>query len=181
MPLVIVAGALLFVLALAIAMPLSLVQRYRVGVSRRRARGWVAALNLAGLAFSTTLFLFAAAITSAWVPGSLRASLVGLAAGLLLGLVGLALTRWERTPGGLHYTANRWLVLAITLVVTARLLYGVVRAWRAWQAAPGEASWLATAGVAGTMAAGALVLGYYLAYWAGVRWRARRAGTAGRR
>lgn len=181
MPLVIVAGAFLFLLALAIAMPLSLVQRYRVGTARRRARGWVATLNLAGLAFSTTLFLLAAAMTSAWVAGALRASVLGLMAGLVLGLVGLVLTRWEHTSDGVHYTANRWLVLSVTLVVTVRILYGFVRAWRAWQATPDEGSWLATAGVEGTMAAGALVLGYYFAYWAGVRWHARRTLRTARR
>jgi hypothetical protein len=61
-------------------------------------------------------------------------------------------------------------VLAITLVVTARLIYGFWRSWHAWQSTPGDTSWLAASGAAGSLAAGALVLGYYLAYWAGV-WR----------
>lgn len=175
MPLVIVAGVFLFLLALAVAMPLSLVQRYRVGTARRRARAWVATINLAGLAFTTPIFLLAAAITNAWVPGALRASVLGFAAGLVLGFAGLALTRWEHAPGGLHYTANRWLVLALTLLVTARILYGFVRAWHAWRITGDETSWVAAAGVAGTLAVGALVLGYYVTYWAGVRWRAARA------
>ena len=35
-------------------------------------------------------------------------------------------------------------------------------------------SWFVAAGVAGSMAAGAVVLGYYLTYWIGVRRRYRR-------
>lgn len=35
-------------------------------------------------------------------------------------------------------------------------------------------SWFVAAGVAGSMAAGAVVLGYYLVYWIGVRRRYRR-------
>ena len=88
--------------------------------------------------------------------------------------VGLRLTRWEPASGGLHYTPNRWLVLAITLVVTGRLFYGFWRGWHTWRAGPADGSWLAAAGVAGSMAAGAVVLGYYLAYWIGVRRRIRR-------
>ena len=49
-----------------------------------------------------------------------------------LGLVGLVLTRWEPTPATLHYTPNRWLVLVVTLMVSARVLYGF---WRSWKAA----------------------------------------------
>jgi hypothetical protein len=74
----------------------------------------------------------------------------------------------------LHYTPNRWLVLAITLVVTARVLYGFWRAWESWRAGLSEGSWFVAAGVAGSMAAGAVVLGYYLVYWIGVRRRLRR-------
>jgi hypothetical protein len=74
----------------------------------------------------------------------------------------------------LHYTPSRALVLAITLVVASRMVYGLWRAWHAWRSAGGDASWLATSGAAGSLAAGAVVLGYYLAYNAGVAWRFKR-------
>jgi hypothetical protein len=92
----------------------------------------------------------------------------------VLGLGGLALSRWESSPGSLHYTPNRWLVLAITLVVTARLLLGFWRSWRAWPSAYDIESWAAASGAAGSLAAGGVVLGYYLTYWLGVRRRLRR-------
>jgi hypothetical protein len=96
---------------------------------------------------------------------------MGFVSGCLLGLVGLALSRWEAAPGSLHYTPNRWLVLGITLVVTARLGFGFWRTWHAWHATPDYGSWLAESGVAGSLAAGAVVLAYYLTYWLGVRRR----------
>ena len=172
MPLLFV--AVLFVLALVALLPLSIVQRFRVGTSRRRARGWLATLNLAGVALSVGLFLAGAAVTSIWVPNAFAYSAAGLAAGGLLGGLGLFLTRWESAPDALHYTPNRWLVLGITLLVTARLAYGFWRGWQTWKAGIEGASWVAVSGAAGSIAAGSVVLGYYLIYWMGVRRRVRR-------
>jgi hypothetical protein len=173
---------ILFAVALVLApialMPLSLVLRYRAGTARRQARGWVATLNLVALAISTSLFLMGAALASLWVPHALRYSLLGLLGGFALGIIGLWVTQWERAPQSLHYTPNRWLVLAVTLVVTARVLYGFWRGWHRWREAPGHTSALAAFGLAGSMAAGAVVLGYYLSYWMGIRRRLRRLARA---
>lgn len=175
MPLILFAGVLLFViLSTVLLLPLSLVQRYRVGTARRPARGWVVALNLAGLSLSTVAFLATAAVTNTWVPQAFRYALTGLATGCVLGTFGLLLTRWEGGGRSLHYTPNRWLVLGITLVVTARVLYGFWRTWHAWRAAYEHAAVIAASGVAGSLAAGGVVLGYYVIYWAGVRRRIRR-------
>ena len=172
MPLLIV--PILVVLLLIALIPVSIVQRYRLGTSRQRARGWLVGLNLGGLSLSVALFLIGAIFTNIWVPEAIRYTLGGLGAGAVLGLAGLWLTRWEPGIGSLHYTPNRWLVLGITLVVTARVLYGFWRGWASWQAGVGGESWFVAAGVAGSMAAGAVVLGYYLVYWLGVRRRLRR-------
>jgi hypothetical protein len=168
----------LFVLAVLVLIPLAIVQRYRVGTSRQRARGWLATINLAGIALSVALFLAAAAVTSIWVHEALIYTVAGLIGGCALGIIGLRLTRWEPAPGVLYYTPNRPLVLAITLVVMARLMYGFWRGWQAWDAGLDDATWFAAASVAGSMAAGAVVLGYYLAYWSGVRARLRRHAAA---
>jgi hypothetical protein len=165
--------ALLLVLALIPAMPVLLVLRYRAGTMRRRARKWAATINVVSFVCSAALFIWVAALTSFWVPKAFNASLSGLIIGVLLGLLGLVLTRWDTTPQGLHYTPNRWLVLLLTLAVTARLLYGLWRIYHAWRAGGADHSWLATAGVPGSMAVGAVVVGYYLTYFAGVRWRLR--------
>jgi hypothetical protein len=167
----------LVVLALVALIPIALVQRYRMGTARQRARGWLAAINIVGFALSAALFLVTAALTSIWVPGAFTYTAAGLAIGLVLGMAGLWLTRWESASGTLYYTPNRWLVLGITLVVTGRVMFGFWRAWHTWRAGVDDASWFAAAGLAKSMAAGAVVLGYYLAYWIGVRRRIRRHGV----
>ena len=168
---------LLIVLALATVValiPLSVIQRYRIGTSRQRARGWLATINLTGLALSVVLFLTSAALTTFWIPGALTYTAGGLCAGLILGIVGLWLTRWEPSTDALHYTPNRLLVLGMMLIVGSRVLYGLWRAWESWSAGLRGESWLVDAGVRESMAAGAVVLGYYLAYWTGVLRRYRR-------
>jgi hypothetical protein len=167
-------GLILFAILATIALlPLSIIQRYRVGTSRQRARGWLITLNLFGLSVSTLLFVIGAAVMNIWVPQAFPYTLSGLAGGFALGLLGLALTRWEVLPHSVHYTPSRALILTITLVVTARLLYGLWSGWHHWRAAVGGDEWLAQSGAAGSLAAGAVVLGYYVVYWAGVRRRVR--------
>lgn len=177
MPILIAALLLvpLIVLALVILIPIALVQRYRVGTSRRRARPWLAVVNVAGIAISMALFLIGAAVTSIWVPDSFLYACGGAAAGMAAGLVGLALTRWDRDAGVPHYTPNRWLVLLITAIVAGRIVYGFWRGWHAWQVLGTSAAWAAAYGVAGSLAAGAAILGYYLVYWVGIRRRALHA------
>jgi hypothetical protein len=172
-PLIPIILVLLLAVALVLATPFLLYLRYRTGTMRRRGRKWVANVNLASLGLSAALLVWVAALTTFWVPHAFSYSLVGLLAGSLLGFLGLALTRWEATPRGLHYTPNRWLVLLVTLAVATRLLYGLWRIWHAWRAAGADHSWLAAAGVPGSMAVGAVVIGYYLTYFAGVRLRLR--------
>jgi hypothetical protein len=174
MPAVLILGFALFVILAAIALtPLMLVQRYRVGTARRRARVWSSTVNIVGMAFSSALFVAGAAVASLWVPNALTQTLAAFAGGCLLGLVGLALSHWESAGGSLHYTPNRWLVLGITLLVTTRLAFGFWRSWQGWRATPDYASWVA-AGAAASLAAGAIVLGHYLTYWLGVRRRLRQ-------
>ena len=171
MPLLIV--PVLIVLAVIVLIPIGIVQRYRVGTRRQRGRPWLAALNLFGLALSAMLFVVAAALTNIWVPEALMYTLAGLAGGAMLGVLGLALTTWEPGLDALHYTPNRLLVLSLTLMIAARLLYGFWRAWESWRAGLSGESWFVAAGLTGSMAAGAVVLGYYLTYWIGVRRRLR--------
>jgi len=173
MPVIALIGVVAAVLLLGIALlPLSLIQRYRVGTARRPARGWVIALNLIALTISTGMFIAAAALTSAWVPHAFSYTLIGISLGGVLGIVGLALTRWEPSGRALLYTPNRVLVLFVTLIVTARVAYGFWRSWHVWNA--GLESWSAAFGLASSMGAGAVVLGYYLTYWLGVRTRFAR-------
>lgn len=161
------------VLAVIALIPVSIVQRFRRGTMRQVARGWVAMLNLAAVALSAGLFLLGAFLTSQWVPEALTYTLGGLGAGAALGLLGSVLTRWDESGARLYFTPNRWLVLGITLVVAARVLYGFWRTWAAWRASAESMAWVAASGLTASMSAGAVVLGYYLVFWTGVRARIR--------
>lgn len=175
MPLLLLVALLLIVpLVVVLLTPLALVQRYRAGTARRLARPWLASLNVFGLALSSIGFLIGTAVTGAWVAHAFMFAVLGFAAGTALGLVGVWLTRWEPSVRALHYTPNRWLVLAITVVVAGRVAYGF---WRSWSVARAGADVVAAVyaiGIAESLGAGALVLGYYLVYWIGIRRRIQR-------
>jgi hypothetical protein len=167
-------AAILLPLILVVSLPFTLVQRYRAGTARRPGgRGWLAAINVFSLVLSVAFFLLSATISNFWIPHALPYSALGLLAGCFLGLIGLALTRWETAPNSLHFTPNRWLVLAITVAVAARIAFGFWRAWHAWHTSAGAQDWLTQSGLAGSMGAGALVLGYYLSFWTGIWLRIR--------
>lgn len=172
MPLILL--LLLVPILVIVATPLLLIQRYRVGTARRAARQWMATLGLISMGLSTLVFLITSAFTTMWVPSTFTYSLEGLATGAALGVLGLIATRWEATHRSLHYTPNRWLVLVITLLVTARVIFGLYRSAMAAEAGLTGSSALAAFGVPQSLAAGGVVIGYYLVYHAGVRWRIRR-------
>ena len=162
---------LLLPLVLIALMPLILIQRYRVGAARRMARPWIATFNVALMALSAICFLAGAALTAVWVPNAFTGAAAGVALGAGLGLVGLVLTRWEPAAATLHYTPNRWLVLMVTFVVSARVLYGLWRSWSVAQAGVDGTEMMLAFGIPESLAAGGTVIGYYTAYAFGVRRR----------
>ena len=172
MPLLIL--LLLLPVVLLALTPVMLVQRYRIGTARRLARPWMATFGLVMMAGSTIFFLAGAGATSFWIQDAFAGALAGVAAGALVGLVGLAVTKWEPTPHSLHYTPNRWLVLLVTFVVSARLLYGLYRSWLVARAGVDGTSVITAFGIPESLAAGGIVIGYYLAYGAGLRWRIKK-------
>jgi hypothetical protein len=171
LPLLLLAVATLW----ALLLPLSLWLRYRNGRARRRAQGWVIRLNAWLLLASTAAFLSVAAIAAQWRDAALRDGGLGLLAGVAVGTAGLWLMRIERDAEGFHYTPNRWLVLALTVAVAARLVLGLLATW---DATFGTATTRAAAWQAGGLwALAGLLLGYWLATTWGLRarlpWRSR--------
>jgi hypothetical protein len=166
-------------LILLALMPLILIQRYRVASARRMARPWLATLNLVAMAISVLFFLAGAAVTTVWVRNAFIGAAAGVALGTVLGSLGLALTRWEQTPATLHYTPNRWLVLFVTFVLSARVLYGLWRTWTVAEAGVYGTAMVTAFGIPESLGAGGLVIGYYTAYAWGMRrrvsaWQNRR-------
>jgi hypothetical protein len=172
MPLLLLLGLIpIVVIALT---PFLLLQRYRVGSSRRLARPWAATLGVVSMSFSALFFLAGSAFTNFWVPRALSYASSGLAIGLASGIAGLVVTRWEARARTLHFTPNRWFVLIITLLVTARVVFGLYRMAIAADAGLTGHALVGAFGIAESLGAGGTVVGYYLAYNLGLRWRIRR-------
>ena len=186
-PLIILALLVFVLLALAGVVLLSLAVRYRAGTARRQARRWVASLNVWVTSFSALFFLSFTLLLSFWVGSAFRFALIGMAFGSILGLVGLAMTRWESQSEGLFYTPSRWLALLVTLAIAARFVYGWWRATHSGSPPSGDQHWLiAASGTQLSVAVAAGLIAYYLVYSIGVRLRVtrheqRRSNKAARR
>jgi hypothetical protein len=174
-PIIVFALLLFVLLAFAGVVLLSLVLRYRAGTARRQARRWVASLNVWMTSFSAVFFLSFTFLLSFWVDSAFRFALIGMGCGGILGLVGLAMTRWENKQQGLFYTPSRWLALFVTLAIVGRFVYGWWRATHSGSNAPGHQHWLITAsGTQVSLAVAAGLIAYYLVYSVGVRLRVTR-------
>ena len=172
MPIIVFALLLFVLLAFTGVVLLSLALRYRAGTARRQARRWAASLNVWMTSFSAVFFLSFTLLLSFWVDSAFRFTLIGLGCGGILGLIGLAMTRWESQPDGFFYTPSRWLALLITLAIAARFVYGWWRATHSGSNAPADQHWLITAsGTQLSVAVAAGLIGYYLVYSVGVRLR----------
>jgi len=174
-PIILFALLLFVLLAFSCLVLLFLALRYRPGTARRQGRRWVASLNVWATGFSAVFFLSFTFLLSFWVGSAFRFALIGMGFGAILGLLGLAMTRWESQPEGLFYTPSRWLALIVTLIIAARFVYGWWRATHSGSNAPADQHWLITAsGTQLSLAVAAGLIGYYLVYSVGVRLRLAR-------
>jgi hypothetical protein len=164
--------ALLFFVLLSMGgvILLSLVLRYRAGTARRQGRRWVASLNIWLTSLSAVFFLCFTLMISFWVGTAFRFALIGMGCGGILGLLGLAMTRWEIRSERLFYTPSRWLAILVTLAIAARFIYGWWRATHSGASIASNQHWLMIAsGTELSLAVAAGLIGYYLVYSVGVR------------
>ena len=175
MPIIIFALLLFVLFALAGVVLLSLALRYRAGTARRQGRRWVASLNVWMTGFSVVFFLSFTLLLSFWIESAFRFALIGIVVGGILGVLGLALTRWESRHEGLFYTPSRSLAFIIVFAITARVLYGWWHATHRGGSAPVNQHWFNLAsGTQLSLAIAAGLIGYYLVYSIGVRLRLAR-------
>lgn len=173
MPLILLALLVFVLLAFTGVILLSIALRYRAGAARRQGRRWTAVMNFWATCFSAFLFLFFTFLSSFWLGHTLRFAIAGMGIGALLGLLGLALTRWEVESEGIFYTPSRALALLITLAIAGRLAYGW---WRGFHSqARTDQNWLTSlSGTQLSFAVAGALIGYYLIYAIGVRARVLR-------
>ncbi len=169
LPMLLVGLVLLWLLLL----PVLLLQRYRLGRARQRAIGWVVGANAWLLLVSAVLLLAGAWLGQRWIADALPFAAGGLVAGILLGFLGVHLSKFEFNPKGMFHTPDRWLALVLTLAVAARIGLGMWQAWLHLRAGGEVHGLLAQQG--SLFALAALLLGHYLAYAWGVRMELRRA------
>lgn len=156
---------------LLVAMPLigwRIYARFRRMVGRQRlsrVRPWI---TLAIFPLLVLLLGFAALShveRLAWLAG-------GVVAGALLGVYGLAKTRFEPTPQGLFYTPNAHLGIALSLLFVGRIAYRFIEIYAVHPDVPHGMDDFARSPL--TLAVFGLLAGYYISYAIGlVRWRFR--------
>lgn len=150
-------------LVLVALTPVLLIQRYRVASSRQPARRWLIILAIVSTGISLVFLLVSSALTNIWIADAFGDTSLGIVAGCVLGIGGLMLTQWEATHRSLHYTPNRWMALAIVLLIAGRVAFGLYRI--------GTAD---TFGIAESLGVAGLLLGYHLTYNVGIILRLRR-------
>lgn len=124
-------------------------------------------------------------LASAAHPLSLVAFVASLAAGAALGRYGIRTTAFQPDPGGLFYTPNAHLGIALSVLFVLRLAYRLVEVYTGIPGGERGAADFARSPL--TLTVFGLLAGYYVAYAVGLaRWRsrvleARRRRTEGER
>ena len=173
-------------LSFAVAIPLILLlyyRRFRRLFGRQPVREGRMITRIAILTLVGVMFL----AFSLANPRALAADAGGLAVGVALGWWGLRLTRFERQPDGVHYIPHSWFGVGISALLIGRLVYRFVVFSPTMQLAAQDASRNAAPFAMYqrsplTLALFGLLVGYYVSYYLGVLWTARRMGpgpTAG--
>ena len=103
-------------------------------------------------------------------PAGLAGLAAGLAAGSLLAVYGLRLTRFEATADGVFYTPSAHLGVALSLLLVGRVIYRLVEVYRLDGTTLPQTPDLMLSPL--TLAIVGLLAGYYVGYALGlVRWR----------
>jgi TRAP-type C4-dicarboxylate transport system permease large subunit len=114
---------LLAVIGVAVLVGWRLVRRVRRLVGRqvfRATRSWFAAILF-------PLLILGLLISSHGDPLRLSVTLAGAAIGVTLALYGLRFTKFEDTPEATYYTPSMHIGVALSLLLTARVLYRFVQ------------------------------------------------------
>lgn len=165
-------------LSLAIAVPVIVLLYYR-RIRRQFGRQPVhikrMMIRIVILALVGALMLFGSLMN----PMALAADLAGLVIGIALGWWGLRLTRFENENDGVHYIPHGFFGIAISVLLIARLVYRFVvlspaMGQTAQQISYGGSPFAMYQRSPLTLALFGLLVGYYVAYYAGVLLTARR-------
>jgi hypothetical protein len=99
---------------------------------------------------------------------------LGMLAGMVLGLVALKLTRFEIDGNNDCYYPNLWIGMGLAVLFIGRLLYRIMLIWPVLSQQPGGSDYAQLQSSPLTLAILGLLLGYYIAYYAGLLIHHRR-------
>ena len=154
------------VAAIAALVLLALYRRFRSAFGRQRLKPTRIKLRIGVLGLATLMLVLRGMHSMDFA----AAGLVGFAAGAVLAWYGLRLTRFDIMPGGIFYTPNGYVGAVLTAVLLGRLVYRFQVLYPSLEAARAQTgdAFASFHGSALTVALFAVVLGYYIAYGAGL-------------
>jgi len=148
-----------------------LYRRFRANFGRQPVQPTRKVVRLVILTLVAVLFLG----VTLHSPPALEAAGGGLLAGVLLGVLGVRLTKFDSDAQGRYYTPNSYIGGAVTLVLVTRLIYRMFSLYSTSQLAPapGTDPFATITQSPLTLTFVMLTVGYYLMYTAGVLYKSR--------
>ena len=152
--------------AMAALILLALYRRFRRLFGRQPLRPTRIKVRIVLLSLVTLLLVVRSLLST----NLAAAGLAGLAAGAALAYVGLRLTRFDSMPGGIFYTPNGYIGAILSALLLSRIVYRFQVIYPVFQAAQADDAnpFAAFQRSPLTFALFGIVIGYYLAYYAGL-------------
>jgi UDP-N-acetylmuramyl pentapeptide phosphotransferase/UDP-N-acetylglucosamine-1-phosphate transferase len=144
-------------------------RRLRRNFGRQRVRPRAMALRMGVLALLAILLAVGTLTDST----KFAALLAGCACGAAIGYVGLRYTRFEVTPEARYYTPHAYLGVAVTALFVGRILYDLLAMYQRGVPVGSPPANPLVYDTPLTLALFGVLVGYYLAYYAGVLLRTK--------
>ena len=155
---------------------LGIYRRVRRNIGRQRLNKLRLSWRVAVLAFAGAMLL----LGSLGDPGLLGAMAAGAAGGLLLAWFGLKHTQFEVSAEGTFYTPHTYIGAFVSTLFLARVVYRFFVLYSSGQSLlqTGANPFAALQKSPLTLSIFGVLVGYYVAYYAGLLLRSRESGTA---
>jgi hypothetical protein len=142
-----------------------------VGVARHPGGAWASTVLAVSFLIAAAALLGATVELGRLAPKARPAVMGALGIGVLVGLLAFTLSTWQNHRGIVYFHPNQRVTLVITGLTMLRIAYGLWLLWSASGSVSVDRRWMASVGMAGTLAAAAVLTGYGLGFWGAVRAR----------